>query len=69
MDQVTKQYLPTYGNKSNSLKWSANDSLFTFFFGINDVLNTYSINDTKIVPKIFEEYTKLVEKVLLLPIF
>jgi hypothetical protein len=63
IDQVTKEYLPAYGKNSPSLAWTAQDSLFTFFFGINDVLNTYSINDTKLVPKIFDEYAKLVEKV------
>jgi hypothetical protein len=64
IDQVDTEYLPTYGKKLRpDAPWKANDSLFAFFIGINDVLNTYSSSNKTLVSKIFEEYTGLVEKV------
>jgi hypothetical protein len=64
MDQVNTEYLPTYGKKLKpDAAWKADDSLFAFFIGINDVLNTYGKSDKSLVSKIFDEYASLVEKV------
>ncbi|KAG9244150.1 hypothetical protein BJ878DRAFT_84410 [Calycina marina] len=38
-EQVDNEWFPTYGGKS--ALWSDNDTLFAFFDGINDVVNSY----------------------------
>ena len=40
-DQVEHEFLHTYVNNSKVL-WSASNSLFTIFFGINDVTNSFA---------------------------
>jgi phospholipase/lecithinase/hemolysin len=66
IDQVTGDFMPAYGVMPTSrrrVQWTGDDSLFLFFIGINDVLNTYNANNPSLVAKIFSEYTGLVEQV------
>jgi hypothetical protein len=62
-DQILKQYIPTYGKKPASAPWSADNSLFAFFIGINDVGNSYWDADSARVDTSFKEYADLLEKV------
>ena len=41
-DQISGEYLPHYSSHPPSFEWTANDTLFACFFGINDVKNAYS---------------------------
>jgi hypothetical protein len=61
IDQVKKDYMPVYGNKSLPSVWEPTDSLFGFFIGINDVLNTHNANDPVLMSRIFDEYYNLVD--------
>jgi hypothetical protein len=63
VDQVQNQFLPAYGNKPATASWTAGDSLFAFFFGINDVLLSYTDGNTTRVDAAFQSYTKALEKV------
>ena len=66
MDQVTKDYMPAYGVTPTSRRraqWTSDNSLFIFFIGVNDVMNTYSGKNSTLISKIFSEYADLVEKV------
>src|ERR1700753_854331 len=66
MDQVTKDYMPAYGVTPTSRRraqWTSDNSLFIFFIGVNDVMNTYSGKNGTLISKIFSEYADLVEKV------
>jgi hypothetical protein len=62
--QVENQFLPTYGNKPATANWTAGDSLFAFFFGINDVLLSYTDGNTTRVDAALQGYTKALEKVI-----
>lgn len=62
--QVQDQYLPTYGSHPSSAPWTASDSLFAFFIGINDVGNSWWLaNATAIQDQIFAVYDGLLEQV------
>jgi phospholipase/lecithinase/hemolysin len=66
IDQVVGDFMPAYGVTPTSKRraqWTGDDSLFLFFIGVNDVLNTYNANNASLVSKIFSEYPDLVEKV------
>jgi len=60
-DQVNRDYMPVYGSGPKRTVWNSNDSLFTFWIGINDVLNVYYNPDTTLIPSIFAEYSTLIE--------
>ncbi|KAF2874435.1 hypothetical protein BDV95DRAFT_675690 [Massariosphaeria phaeospora] len=63
-DQVNSLYLPTYGANSTSVPWTSSNSLFAFFIGINDVGNSWWLdNATAIYDQIFTEYNTLLENV------
>lgn len=58
-NQVEDLYLPNY---ANSTKWTANDSLFAVWIGINDVGNTWWLNNATLYSLIFDEYASLLDK-------
>ncbi|KAF2020915.1 carbohydrate esterase family 16 protein [Aaosphaeria arxii CBS 175.79] len=62
-DQVEKLYLPKYGANPSSVPWEASDSLFAFWIGINDVGNSWWLNNATLYDLIFLEYDSLVEKI------
>jgi phospholipase/lecithinase/hemolysin len=58
--------MPAYGMtpiESRRVQWNADSTLFTFFIGINDILNTYGMNNATLVPLIFAQYRALVDDV------
>ncbi|KAF4553433.1 Acetylesterase-like protein [Elsinoe fawcettii] len=61
-DQVEKEYLPYYANKPAAVPWKSEDSLFGFFFGINDVGNSWWLSNATLYPSIFDVYSTQVEK-------
>ncbi|PSK53167.1 RNA polymerase II-associated protein 1 [Elsinoe australis] len=61
-DQVEKEYLPYYADKPAAVPWTSEDSLFGFFFGINDVGNSWWLQNATLYPTIFEVYSGLVDK-------
>lgn len=62
-DQVQKRFMKKYANKPSQAPWAPNNSLFAFWIGINDVLNSVSEKNRTIVDKTFEKYSSLVEEV------
>jgi hypothetical protein len=61
-DQIEKRFLPAYGKKPANAHWTAGNSLFAFFIGINDVGNSYWDANTTRVDTAFKEYADLLEK-------
>ena len=66
-DQVENEFLHTYVNNSK-VPWTASNSLFTIFFGINDVTNSFapfaSHNDS-VNYELVKAYESLVDEVCL----
>lgn len=62
-EQVQDQFLSIYGAKPASAHWSAENSLFAFFIGINDVKNTFSNKDDALYGKIFDVYNGLIGQI------
>jgi hypothetical protein len=62
-DQIDSDYLPIYGKGSKRKLWSPNNTLFSFWIGINDIVDTYATKNSSLVPTIFNEYAALIEKV------
>ncbi|KAK6396444.1 hypothetical protein LTR65_009528 [Meristemomyces frigidus] len=61
--QVQDEYLPVYADHPSFFDWSANDTLFATFIGINDVGNAYSeANSSTIFNLVFEEYASLMDQ-------
>lgn len=55
--------MPRYGGHPADAPWTASDSLFAFFIGINDVGNSWWLNNSTLYDAIFARYEGLVEKV------
>ena len=66
-DQVEHDFLHTYVNNSR-VPWVASNTLFTIFFGINDVTNSFaplaSHNDS-VNYELVKSYERLVDEVRL----
>lgn len=62
-DQVQNEFLPRYGSHPADVPWKAADSLFAFFIGINDVGNSWWLNNATLYDAIFTRYTDLLEQV------
>lgn len=64
-NQVQDEYIPTYGTRSNSsAPWTAADSLHAFFIGINDIGNSWWLdNATMLYDQIFSVYGGLLDQV------
>lgn len=60
--QVQDQFLPTYGDKA-AVPWRSADSLFTIFFGINDVILTQAQRNDSLNYDIIKSYEALVHQV------
>ena len=63
VDQVNQEYLPTYTGSNNTFGWTSSNSLFSFFFGINDVGATSYEQNATLYDLVIAEYAGLVEKV------
>jgi phospholipase/lecithinase/hemolysin len=62
-NQVQTEYLPRYGSHPADTPWKSADSLFAFFIGINDVGNSWWLNNATLYDAIFTEYTGLLGQV------
>jgi hypothetical protein len=65
INQVDKTFTPTYGDKPTYANWAASNSLFAFFIGNNDVMQSYEDTDTSRIDRIFMVYADLLEIVSL----
>lgn len=64
--QVQDQFLPAYGDKA-AVPWRSANSLFTIFFGINDVMLTQAQQNDNLNSDIIKSYEALVHQVSSLP--
>ncbi|PGH10117.1 hypothetical protein AJ80_07567 [Polytolypa hystricis UAMH7299] len=62
-NQVEDQFIPIYSKKPDFAPWLAKDSLFAFFIGINDVGNSWWLQNATLYDEIFNVYTGLLEKI------
>ena len=62
--QVNEEFIPYYAGSNRSVDWSSDDTLFAYFFGINDVGNSYAPgkNTSALNAQIFAEYASLVDQ-------
>jgi phospholipase/lecithinase/hemolysin len=63
INQVQTQYLPIYGSHPASAPWTAESSLFAFWIGINDVGNSWWLNNVTLYDTIFAEYSGLLDQI------
>ncbi|KAF2130279.1 carbohydrate esterase family 16 protein [Dothidotthia symphoricarpi CBS 119687] len=62
-NQVKDEFLPIYGAHPSIAPWKSADSLFAFFIGINDVGNTWWLNNGTLYDQIFSVYSGLLSDV------
>lgn len=61
-DQVEKEFLPLYANTSD-VPWRSSNSLFTIFFGINDLGISYTAGNDAIITQLLKSYQTSVDRV------
>jgi len=59
--QVTESFLPLYTH--GQVPWSAGNTLFTIFFGINDVMLSYLQQNSSLNYALIKDYERLVNQV------
>ena len=62
VDQVEQEFLPTYVN-NDEVSWSSSNSLFSIFFGINDVTNSWAMKNDSLNYEAIQSYQNLVNMV------
>ncbi len=61
-EQVRDYFVPHFGNEQKYRSWSANNTLFLAFFGINDVtLFKYAKNSSDYIPAVLQSYENSTE--------
>lgn len=64
-DQINTEFVPGYTGSNptapSAPKWTAKDSLFTIWIGINDVGTLFWQSDTTLFDKVFVQYASLVD--------
>ena len=60
--QVTETFLPKYSNHK-AVPWTSNDTLFTIFIGINDMLLSYASRNDSLNYALIKDYEGLVNQV------
>ncbi|KAL8963916.1 MAG: hypothetical protein Q9183_004849 [Haloplaca sp. 2 TL-2023] len=65
--QVEDQFLPFYATNSG-VQWTGSNSLFTVFFGINDVILSYGQRNSTLNFLLIKSYETLVHQVCKLPL-
>lgn len=60
--QVQEEFLPVYASNPNVL-WTSADSLFTVFFGINDVILSHACRNSSLNYALIKSYENLVHQV------
>ncbi|KAI4141396.1 MAG: hypothetical protein L6R39_005356 [Caloplaca ligustica] len=58
--QISDRFTPHYFNKT-AVGWTSSNSLFSLFFGINDVNRSWDKRDPKITDAIFARYRKMLD--------
>ncbi|KAL8734434.1 MAG: hypothetical protein Q9181_003214 [Wetmoreana brouardii] len=59
--QISDRFVPNYVRK-NTIGWTSSNSLFTLFFGINDVNRSWNKRDLKINDEVFSSYLRLLDQ-------
>ncbi|KAK2787341.1 hypothetical protein FQN52_007245 [Onygenales sp. PD_12] len=62
-DQVEDQFLPIYASKPSFAKWNSLNSLFAFWIGINDVVNSYASQNETLYDAVFDVYSELIDEI------
>ena len=60
--QLQQEFLPTYANNP-TVPWAPADTLFTLFFGINDVLISYGQRNSSLNYAVIKSYEALIHQV------
>jgi hypothetical protein len=60
--QIGLEWFPVYSNKS-LVPWTASNSLFSIFVGINDITNSYQLQDKTILAALLAEFSALLDQV------
>ena len=60
--QVTETFIPKYSDHK-AVPWTSNDTLFTIFFGINDVILSYAGRNDSLNYALIKDYEGLVNQV------
>ena len=60
--QVNDEFVPYY-SRNKTAGWTASNSLFAAFFGINDVGNSYYTQNATLNDAIFKVYSSLLDQV------
>lgn len=66
-DEVDQQFLPNYASKHTSRQWSPSTTLFTTWFGINDILVSYHDLERTPCARLIEEYSAAILSVSFRP--
>ena len=61
-DQVQGEFLPTYVN-NREVEWTSSNSLFSIFFGVNDVTNSWAEDNDTLGYEVIQSYQNLVNEV------
>lgn len=56
-DEVDQQFLPNYASKHETRSWSSSTTLFTAWFGINDILVSYHEQERTPNAQLIEGYS------------
>jgi len=62
-NQVRTEFLPVYGSHPTNAPWTSSSSLFAFFIGINDIGNSWWLNNATLYDTIFSVYADLLNDV------
>ena len=65
--QITETFLPKYSDHK-AVPWASDDTLFTFFFGINDVILSYESRNDSLNYALIKDYEGLVNQVSTVPL-
>ena len=66
--QVMETFLPRY-SANEAIPWTSSDTLFTIFFGINDVILSYAARNDSLNYDLIKSYEGLVNQVSSLLLF
>ena len=61
-EQVNEEFIPYYA-KNKTTAWNPSNSLFATFFGINDVGNSWYLQNATLNDDIFKVYASLMDQV------
>ena len=62
LEQVTDTFLPLYSS-TPAVPWTSNNTIFTIFFGINDVIHSYAERNDSLNYALIKDYESRVNQV------